>query len=163
MTVRFRKLDERRCPVSVIIDNDNEFKMPSDLRSDPSMPHDLWNFILEREFGLKYETFGQLVEGDDAVRFVKVNSAPMGRKAARQKIGDKNLASEGFDELARSEHEAIVCLHRWITRSTNKGLRKRALEGAIHFRQSRQHHVQNGYAELTVVETPIGEHYEVKW
>ena len=96
MTVRFRKLDERRCPVSVIIDNDYEVKIPSDLRLDPSMPHDLWNFIVELEFGLKYETFGQLVEGDDEVMFVKVNSVSIVRKAARQQIGDKNLTAEGL-------------------------------------------------------------------
>ena len=128
MTVRFHKLDERRYPVSVITDNGDEFKMPSHLRSDPYMPHDLWSFILEREFGLKHAIFGQLVEAGDAARFFKVNSTPTGRKAARQKIGDKNLASEGVDELAPSERGAIVCLHRWISRSTNKGLRKRALE-----------------------------------
>ena len=96
MTVRYRKLDERRCPVSVIIDNDYEVKIPSDHRLDPSMPHDLWNFIVEREFGLKYETFGQLVEGDDEVMFVRVNSVSIVRKAARQQIGEKNLTSEGF-------------------------------------------------------------------
>ena len=96
MTVRFRKLDERRCPVSVVIDNDYEVKIPSDLRLDPSMPHDLWNFIVELEFGLKYETFGQLVEGDDGVMFVKVNSVFIVRKAARQQIGDKNLTGEGL-------------------------------------------------------------------
>ena len=96
MTVRFRKLDERRCPVSVIIDNDYEVKIPSDLRLDPSMPHDLWNFIVERELGLKYETFGQLVEGDDELMFVKVNSVSIVRKAARQQIGEKNLTAESF-------------------------------------------------------------------
>ena len=148
------------------------------------MPHDLQHFIVEQEFGLKHAIFGQLAEGGDAATFVKVNSGATGRKAARQKRRDKKrskkLSTEGVDESARSERGTIVCLHRWMSRSTSKGLRQRALEiedvaqstlGSMS-KDEREQYTSDKLDSITRkmdmlsqkwFATPIGKYMEVKW
>jgi len=98
---------------------------------DNYMPHDLMHMVVEAKLGLNRAVFGQLAAGGLAGTFRidavgNLSKRDTARLLRRSDKRDESLLREGRDDSAASERATYICWFEWLSRSSDKSLKKTA-------------------------------------
>jgi hypothetical protein len=107
--VTFTRLTEARYGVDAIRESGPPARLRVAPRHPEDLPHDLAQFLVEREFGLKLGSYGQLNAGGDAGRFW---TAPADRDARFAHLAHR-LQVTGRGDVGRSVTLVAVCMAAW--------------------------------------------------
>ena len=113
MQVTFTRRSGRGYGVEVVRDFDPPARMQASPGFDESLPSDLAQLLVEREFAVRLCIFGQLAAGGDAGRFWCAPSDRTALLAARA----HRLRVTGRGDLGRSERLTAACLASWEVES----------------------------------------------
>jgi hypothetical protein len=109
MHVTFTKLDHPGYAIHVVREPDPAACLHVAARFEETLPHDIAQFLVEREFRLSLGIFGQLAAGGDAGTFW---CAPADR-TARLAHRAHRLQVTGRGDLGRSHRLTTVCIAAW--------------------------------------------------
>lgn len=136
MIAVFQKQAERRYSITIIRDDGIEMTMGQGPGFSEYLPHDLQHFIVEKALGLRNGVFGQVAIGGSAGTFHAHKLSGSKREQSRQRRAAKRkgraLMQSGRDDSERSERATIICLHYWMSRSSEPALQREAQEIAAY-------------------------------